>query len=79
MFFKKIKTKTNAGTALENRLNLISPLQNVTGLDIKPKIFLKQNELEHGLKILETQQIKAVMNEMTKPTIPRPIVAPMDA
>ena len=52
-------SKTNAGTALENRLNLISPLQNVTGLDIKPKIFLKQNELEHGLKILETQQINS--------------------
>ena len=45
-------SKTNAGTALENRLNLISPLQNVTGLDIKPKIFLTDSEIEEVLTIL---------------------------
>lgn len=45
---------TNAGTAIENRLNLFSSL-NTKGspLDIKPRIFLTEKEIQNGKKILE--------------------------
>lgn len=36
----------NAGNALENRLNLLSPLANTETLSLRPKLFLTQNELE---------------------------------
>ena len=44
--------KTNAGTALENRLNLLSPISETSNLDIKPKIFLTDNEIAFGKEIL---------------------------
>ena len=46
------KPLTNAGTALENRLNLLGGLAGRQPLDIKPKIFLTTSEIENGKKIL---------------------------
>lgn len=49
---------TNAGTALENRLNLLSSLNpNHSQLDIKPKIFLTEKEIQNGKQILEANNI----------------------
>lgn len=44
--------KTNAGTSLENRLNLLSPLGFKGDLDNKPVIFLTQNEIKNGENII---------------------------
>lgn len=44
--------KTNAGNALENRLNLLSPLLQTSSLNIKPKIFLTDTEIVLGKEIL---------------------------
>lgn len=53
------KPLTNAGTALENRMNLMSPLSfdSKLILDPKPKIFLTQTEIQNGKKILLDFQI----------------------
>lgn len=42
----------NAGNALENRINLLSPLLNTKELDLKPKIFLTEEELKIGKQTL---------------------------
>lgn len=44
--------KTNAGLALENRLNLLNPLKSQIKFDIKPKIFLTEKEIQNGKQIL---------------------------
>ena len=49
--------KINAGTALENRLNLLSPLKTNEIFDIKPKIFLTETEIANGKKILTDNKI----------------------
>lgn len=51
------KPSTNAGLALENRLNLLNSLHNNLPLDIKPKIFLTEKEIENGKQILENSNI----------------------
>ena len=49
---------TNAGTALENRLNLLSSLNhNNSKLDIKPRIFLTEEEIQNGKRILDANNI----------------------
>lgn len=48
---------TNAGTALENRLNLLDSLKTDLPLDIKPKIFLTKEEIQNGKEILNQNQI----------------------
>ncbi|RZK12500.1 MAG: lipopolysaccharide heptosyltransferase family protein [Flavobacterium sp.] len=49
---------TNAGTALENRLNLLSSLNhNKLQLDIKPRIFLTEQEIQNGKQILQDSNI----------------------
>ncbi|MDI1255120.1 MAG: glycosyltransferase family 9 protein [Flavobacterium sp.] len=51
------KLLTNAGAALENRLNLVKALRPEIPLDIKPKIFLTSEEIEEGKKVLENNEI----------------------
>lgn len=46
------KPLTNAGTALENRLNLLNAIAKDVVLDIKPKIFLTEKEIQNGKQIL---------------------------
>lgn len=48
---------TTAGTALENRLNLIKALPAEIPLESKPKIWLTQQEINDGKKILEDNHI----------------------
>lgn len=48
---------TNAGTALENRLNLLSTLNKDMQLDIKPHIFLTEKEIQNGKQILEKNNV----------------------
>ena len=47
------KPLTNAGTAIENRLNLLKPLKPKISLDNKPKLFLTETEIQNGRKILD--------------------------
>ncbi len=47
------KPMTNAGTAIENRLNLLKPLNLKIVLDNKPKLFLTKLEIQKGRQILE--------------------------
>ena len=48
---------TKAGTAIENRLNLLAFLSNNVALENKPKIYLKPSEIENGKQILSQHQI----------------------
>ena len=43
---------TNAGTALENRINLVKLIAHSDQFDLKPKIFLTEEEIANGKKIL---------------------------
>lgn len=57
---------TNAGTALENRINLLNLLKPSVsrnfGTDIKPKIWLTDSEIANGRTILERHGISASAN-----------------
>lgn len=44
---------TNAGTALENRINLVKLIAHSDQFDLKPKIFLTKEEITNGKKILQ--------------------------
>jgi len=46
------KATTNAGTAIENRLNLLKPLDLKISIDNKPRLFLNKAEIENGKRIL---------------------------
>lgn len=48
---------TNAGTALENRINLVKAISENQDFDLKPKIYLTDNEVENGRHILEKNNI----------------------
>ena len=48
---------TDAGTAIENRLNLLSNLRNSIELINKPKIFLTDQEIENGKAILKKNNV----------------------
>lgn len=48
---------TEAGTALENRLNLLRPLTSNVALESKPKIFLTEQEIIRGKTILLDNKI----------------------
>lgn len=48
---------TEAGMALENRLNLLSPLVSTAKLNNKPTIFLTEKEIENGKAILVKDKI----------------------
>ena len=43
---------SEAGAAIDNRLNLLSPLQPKIALDNKPKIFLTEKEIQNGKEVL---------------------------
>ncbi len=49
--------KTNAGTAIENRLNLLEYLRPKINLDNRPRIFLTEDEIKNGKRILEENHI----------------------
>ncbi|AWI26060.1 glycosyltransferase family 9 protein [Flavobacterium pallidum] len=54
---------TNAGTALENRINLLNLLKPSTAAaDIKPKIWLTDAEIENGKAILKRHHINMADN-----------------
>jgi len=75
---------TNAGTALENRLNLLSALNtNKLQLDIKPRIFLTDQEIQNGKQLLQDHNIDfskkifmiGVLGSGTSKTYPFPFMA----
>jgi ADP-heptose:LPS heptosyltransferase len=51
------KASSNAGIAIDNRLNLIETLSPKITLESKPKIYLTPEEIENGRKILEQNNI----------------------
>ena len=51
------QTESTAGLAIESRLNLVRAVNNAIALDVKPKIFLTENEIENGKKILQNHTI----------------------
>ncbi|MFV8224612.1 glycosyltransferase family 9 protein [Christiangramia aquimixticola] len=53
VFSRKIEAKTNAGAAIEKRLRLLSPLSAEIPAEIKPKIYLKEEEITAARHILE--------------------------
>tara|TARA_R100001369_G_scaffold31662_1_gene56128 strand:+ start:18719 stop:19780 length:1062 start_codon:yes stop_codon:yes gene_type:complete len=57
--FKEAKTpKTNAGLAIENRLQLLEPLGIDTTQIVKPKIYLTDSEKNKAREILESNNIQ---------------------
>ena len=50
-------TQTNAGLAIDNRLNLIRFLNPKIELSSKPKIFLTDEEIQNGKRILEQHKV----------------------
>jgi len=75
--------KTNAGLAIENRLNLLQPLQLTIPLDNEPKIFLSEDEIAQGKAILAKHQLDlfqkiymiGVLGSGTTKTYPFPYMA----
>jgi heptosyltransferase-2 len=75
--------KTNAGLAIENRLNLLQPLQLPIALDNEPKIFLSEDEIAQGKAILAKHQLDlsqkiymiGVLGSGTTKTYPFPYMA----
>ncbi|WP_347707201.1 glycosyltransferase family 9 protein [Gramella sp. Hel_I_59] len=55
VFSRKMEAKTNAGEAIEKRLRLLSPLLDDIPLEIKPKIYLKNYEIEKAAETLTSQ------------------------
>lgn len=56
--FKEAKTpKTNAGLAVENRLQLLKPLCNNIPDSIRPKVYLSSAEIEASKRLLEEANI----------------------
>jgi heptosyltransferase-2 len=51
------KPVTNAGTALENRLNLVKLVANSNAFNLKPKIFLTDAEIANGKQVLQKHNI----------------------
>ena len=51
------QTNSNAGLAIESRLNLVRAINNSIELDAKPKIFLTKTEIENGKLILQNHNI----------------------
>jgi heptosyltransferase-2 len=78
-----ITPKTNAGLAIENRLNLLQPLQLNIPLDNEPKIFLSEDEIAQGKAILAKHQLDlaqkiymiGVLGSGTTKTYPFPYMA----
>lgn len=56
-FKEATEAKTNAGLAIENRIQLLEPLVKELPQPIKPKIYLKAEEIEHSKNLLETSGI----------------------
>ncbi|MEM9679867.1 MAG: glycosyltransferase family 9 protein [Bacteroidota bacterium] len=56
-FKNKDKSHTNAGLALENRLQLLKPLSIDTAKTCKPKIYLKPEEIEKAKQVLDINGI----------------------
>ena len=54
---ESFKAKTNAGAAIDNRLNLLSPLDPKIKLDCKPKIYLTETEIKNGKLILVNNNV----------------------
>lgn len=48
---------TTAGAAIDNRLNLLSPLQPKITLDRKPKIYLTENEIQEAKIVLTNNAV----------------------
>ncbi len=75
--------KTNAGLAIENRLNLLEPLQLDIPIDNEPKIFLSEDEIAQGKAILAKHQLDlaqkiymlGVLGSGTTKTYPFPFMA----
>ncbi|WP_089664130.1 glycosyltransferase family 9 protein [Gramella sp. MAR_2010_147] len=57
VFSRNIEAKTPAGAAIEKRMRLLSPLSSNFPVEIKPKIYLKKEEIEHARKKLENAKI----------------------
>lgn len=74
---------TNAGLAIENRLNLLSPLHLDITLDNQPKIFLTDIEIAKGKEILTQHEVDlskkvymiGVLGSGTNKTYPFPYMA----
>ncbi len=74
---------TNAGTALENRMNLLKSVVDNNDFEIRPKIWLTEEEISSGKKILEQHGIDlskklfmiGVLGSGTNKTYPFPYMA----
>jgi heptosyltransferase-2 len=55
-FKNKLKADTNAGLAIENRLQLLQPL-SINIKSVKPKIYLTESEKESAKQYLESQNL----------------------
>lgn len=51
------KPHTNAGTALENRINLVKLIADSNAFNLKPKIFLTDEEIANGKHILQNLNV----------------------
>ena len=56
-FKHKTKARTNAGLAIENRLQLLKPLDIDGSNIIQPKIYLTDSEITHAKQFLESHEI----------------------
>ncbi|GAA4646649.1 glycosyltransferase family 9 protein [Pontixanthobacter gangjinensis] len=57
VFSRKIEAQTNAGAAIEKRLRMLSPISDNFPREIKPKIYLKDEEISAAKQTLENNGI----------------------
>lgn len=83
LFSRNIQAQTNAGAAIEKRMRMLSPLSPNFPLEIKPKIFLTEEEKNHAKKKLEKADIDlfstlymiGALGSSEKKTYPLPYLA----
>lgn len=82
--FKDVKVaKTNAGLAIENRLQLLEPLCENFPQTVKPKVYLTSDEIENSKQYLQDAQINltqplfmiSVLGSSVNKTYPLPYMA----
>ena len=57
VFSRQIEAKTIAGSAIEKRLRLLSPISPDFPEEIKPKIYLNKTEIDNGKAVLKAYEI----------------------
>ncbi|MCH4823555.1 glycosyltransferase family 9 protein [Gramella lutea] len=85
VFSRKIEAETSAGAAIEKRLRMLSPLSDNFPKEIKPKIYLKKEEVaqakqlitDTGIDLSKNLYMIGALGSSPRKTYPLPYLAPL--